>query len=550
MTIEKDTVIIGAGISGLATAFRLQRAGLNVLALEKSDHIGGAILSEQHDGFLIDYGPNSTLDTSPKIREFINEVGVQDRRVNANSSASRRYVLRDGVLQALPMNPPQFLKSKLFSWKAKLRLFAEPFISPAPEDKEETIAEFVKRRLGQEFLDYAINPFVAGVYAGDPDRLSVRSAVPKIYALEKNYGSLIKGAIKGAKERKKRAETDKTRAQLFSFQNGMDELPVALKKSLGNCIQTKSEIKRIRWSDDSWTVEYSRAGQQMTVTARSLIFTTPAYVTANLLQSFDSTLSETLREIVYPPVAMVFLGFKKQPQCRPLDGFGFLVPKVENRNILGTIWSSTIFPNRAPKGGIALTTFVGGMRQPELVNRDDEELLKLVQSDLREIMGLAGQPDIVKIKRWEKAIPQYELGHQQRIDAVGNFENAHAGIFISGNFRGGISVGDCIVQSEGVARKVVEFCRKSKQQLSQSPMLCSNEPNPKSETRNSKQIQKTNDKIMEPIGRIVSKIKRHELFCHSIYTAMGFYPLVFYPLEHFCLNFEFVSYFVFRYSNF
>ncbi|HEX9653554.1 MAG TPA: protoporphyrinogen oxidase, partial [bacterium] len=441
MTLEKDTLIIGAGISGLATAFRLQRTGLDILILEKSDHIGGAILSEQHDGFLIDYGPNSTLDTSPKIRDFIKEVGVEERRVNANVSASHRYVLRGGVLQALPMNPPQFIKSKLFSWKAKLRLFAEPFISPAPEDKEETIAEFVKRRLGKEFLDYAINPFVAGVYAGDPERLSVRSAVAKIYALEKNYGSLIKGAIKGAKERKKRAETDKTRAQLFSFQNGMGELPVALKKNLGDCIQTKCEIKRIRRGDDSWTVEYSQAGQPMTVKARSVIFTTPAYVTANLLQSLDSNLSGKLREIVYPPVAMVFLGFKKPPPCRPLDGFGFLVPKVENRNILGTIWSSTIFPNRAPEDGIALTTFVGGMRQPELVSRDDDELLKLVQADLREIMGLTGQPNIVKIKRWEKAIPQYELGHQQRIDAVENSEQEHPGVFISGNFRGGISVG-------------------------------------------------------------------------------------------------------------
>ncbi len=460
MTLEKDTLIIGAGISGLATAFRLQRSGFEILVLEKSDHIGGAILSEQHDGFLIDYGPNSTLDTSPKIRGFIKAVGVEESRVNANASASRRYVLRGGVLQPLPMNPPQFLKSKLFSWKAKLRLFAEPFISPAPADKEETIAEFVKRRLGQEFLDYAINPFVAGVYAGDPERLSVRSAVAKIYALEKNYGSLIKGAIKGAKERKKRTETDKTRAQLFSFQNGMAELVEGLKKNLRENIQTKTEIKRIYRNDDSWRVEYTQAGQSKIVTAKSVIFTTPAYVTASLLQPFDSTLSEKLHEIVYPPVAMVFLGFKKQPPCRPLDGFGFLVPKVEKRNLLGTIWSSTIFPNRAPEGGIALTTFVGGMRQPELVSRDDDELLKLVQNDLREIMGLAGQPDIVKIKRWEKAIPQYELGHQQRIEAAENFERNHPGIFISGNFRGGISVGDCIVQSEGVAEKVAAFCKK------------------------------------------------------------------------------------------
>lgn len=461
--IEKDAVIIGGGISGLSTAYRLKSVGLDVLLLEKSQSTGGTIQTEKIDGFLVDYGPNSTLDTSPKIRQFIEELGLQDERVNANENANRRYILRNGELRPLPMNPPQFLVSSLFSLKAKLRLLAEPFISPAPEDKEETIAEFVERRLGPEFLDYAINPFIAGVYAGDPERLSVRSAVSKIYALEKNYGSLIKGAIKGAKERKKRSEIEKTKAQLFSFRQGMEQLSKALTSKLVNNVEADSEIIKISQATDDYKYEvlYSKGGKRLCAKTKALIFTTPAYITAGYMQPFNASLALYLREIVYPPVAVVFLGFKKNVPCRPLDGFGFLVPKVEKRRILGTIWSSTIFPNRVLDNGIALTTFIGGMRQPELVSRNDKEICKLVLDDLRDIMQLEGQPDVFKIKRWQKAIPQYELGHQKCIDAVEKFETEHPGMFISGNFRSGISVGDCIIQSETVAQRVLEFCKRS-----------------------------------------------------------------------------------------
>jgi len=458
----KDAVIIGGGISGLAAAHRLQKQDFDVLLLEKSPRLGGSILTEQVDAFLIDCGPNSTLDTSPVIRDFIDELGLQDSRLNANASANRRYILRNGALQALPMSPPQFLASELFSWRAKLRLLAEPFIAPAPQDTEETIAEFVTRRLGREFLDYAINPFVAGVYAGDPEKLSVQSAVAKIYALEKNYGSLIKGAIKGARERKKRAETDKTKAQLFSFRHGMQELTARLAEHLGANAQTGCSVEQVLAlgkPDGRYEIRFTKSGATRSVYTKSVIFTTPAFVTSQWLKSMDTDVARCLDAITYPPVAMVFLGFKRTSACRPLDGFGFLVPQVEGRRILGNIWSSTIFQHRAPAGGAALTTFVGGMRQPEITEYDDAKLTETVLSELRDILNLQGQPDVVRIKRWHKAIPQYELGHHRKVAAFERFESNHPGLFLSGNYRKGISVGDCIVYSKEVCHTVSDYLK-------------------------------------------------------------------------------------------
>ncbi len=459
-TFDKDVVIIGAGISGLATAYRLARRGLDVLLLEKSSRTGGAILTENSDGFLVDCGPNSTLETSPKIRQFVDDLGLADSRVYANEQANRRYILRDGELQALPMSPPQFLASKLFSAKAKLRLLKEPFIAPAPPEKEETIAEFVERRLGREFLDYAINPFIAGVYAGDPGRLSVRSAVSKIYALEEKYGSLIKGAIKGARERKQRAEVDKTKARLFSFRDGMTTLVDALQKQLGAAVLTNISIDKItppHAGARTYSLTGEHGGGRVAIHAKSIVLSIPAFTAARLLDPLDQELAKKLDAIVYPPVAMVFLGYKNRVACRPLDGFGFLVPKVENRKILGTIWSSTIFPDRAPETGIALTTFVGGMRQPEIAEQDDDAILQTVVSELRSLLALEATPDVVRIKLWQRAIPQYELGHQQKMQAIADFERSYPGMFISGNYRGGISVGDCILQSEKIAESVYDY---------------------------------------------------------------------------------------------
>lgn len=456
----KDAIIVGGGISGLAVAHRLKAAGRDILLLEKGKRLGGAVLTRKTSGFLIDCGPNSTLETSSEIHDFVDGLGLADERVYANSEAKKRYILKNGKLQALPASPPAFFASKLFSARAKFRLLAEPFIKPAPEENEETIAEFVERRLGREFLDYAINPFVAGVYAGDPKKLSVQSAVRKVYALERDYGSLIRGAIKGAKARKARGDVEKTKAQLFSFRGGMSVLTDRLAEKLGSIIQTNCEMTSVKpLADGGYEVSLRNGAKNVSLETAQIVFATPAHVTAAVLRAFNSNLSAALEEIDYPPVAVVFLGYESKPPGRDLDGFGFLVPEVEQRKILGTIWSSTIFPERAPNGGAALTTFVGGDRQPEIAEKEEAEIVEIVLTELKDILSFRKQPDVVHVHRWQKAIPQYKLGHGKRIAAVEDFEAAHPGLHIAGNFRDGVSLGDCVFNSKALAERCLARSR-------------------------------------------------------------------------------------------
>ncbi len=453
--IETDVTIIGGGISGLSSAHFLQKKGLKTVVLEKSYRTGGSIRSARVEGFLVEYGPNSTLDTSPVIHELFSDIGIESQMEYANEQSKNRYILRDGRLNVLPMTPLAFLKTPHFSCKAKWRLFKEPFIGPADPEIEETLAQFVIRRLGQEFLDYAIDPFVAGIYAGLPERLSVKSAFPKLYDLEKKYGSLIKGTILGAKERKKREEVSKQSAKLFSFPKGLQTVTDALSREYERDIYLNSQIRRISKENENFIIHFDDGKNQYQLLSSALLLTIPVYAYGELPGDFFVPLLPTLQKIYYPPVTVVYFGYKKKPECRPLDGFGFLVPRKENRQILGTIWSSTIFKNRAPDGGIALTTFVGGSRQPEIALMEEAKLFDIVFSDLKDIMQLNDKPDVVVIQPWPKAIPQYNIGHQQILDEVEKFEKTNPGVFLSGNFRGGISVGDCIKQSKVMADRIV-----------------------------------------------------------------------------------------------
>lgn len=456
---HRSVIIVGGGISGLATAWWLHKAGHDVVVLEREKTVGGTMRTIRDNGWLIETGPNSALETTPLFKTLCSDLHLENKFIYANEKADNRYIVKNGVLHPLPMSPIQFLKSRLWSTTGKLRLLKEPFIGKA--NHEETIAEFVTRRLGKEFLEYAINPFVAGVYAGSPEALSVRAAFPKLYALEEKYGGLIKGQIKGARERKKRAEKAKDRSRLFAFRNGIETLPDALSKALGKNVRTNVQIEKLSVKtmnnvDRSlrYEVTGSENGCAFQITADAIIFTVPSYSAAELLQPINQTLSESLSKIFYPPVAEVYLGFREEHIGVSLDGFGFLVPAKEKRKILGTIWSSVLFPDRAPKGFAALTTFVGGSRQPEILDTDDERLIALVRDELHDIMKITGNPVYSRVTRWQRAIPQYNIGHLAIVQQIEQFEAEHPGFFISGNFRGGIAVGDCVINSERVSQKV------------------------------------------------------------------------------------------------
>jgi len=452
---KTDALIIGGGISGLCTAFSLREKGVAVRLLEKSARVGGVIRSICEDGFLYEYGPNSSLDTTPLLHKLIQKLNLQPELVYAGPQAKNRYILRNRTLHALPTGPLAFLKTPLFSWKAKMGLLREPFVPPRREGEDESLAGFVRRRLGNEFLDYAIDPFVAGVYAGRAENLSVRSAFPKLYSLEQNYGSLIRGAVRGARQRRKQAETSKQSAKMFSFRNGMETLVRALAEKMKEQIETGAEIIAVRRNENGFEVLYrSESGSERSVSCRHLIFTVPAYALSEMPFEFGFPPARALKEISYSPVAIVFWGFRENPADRPLDGFGFLVPRKENRHILGSIWNSRIFPGRAPEGGVAMTTFLGGSRQPELAVLPDDDLENLVRNDLQEILGISRQPNFRFIYKWVRAIPQYNLGHRKTMEKIAAFEESHPGLYISGNFRGGISLTDCIKNAGTLAERI------------------------------------------------------------------------------------------------
>jgi oxygen-dependent protoporphyrinogen oxidase len=460
-----SVVVVGAGISGLTVAWRLNRAGVNVTVLEKEAYPGGTMRTDIDGEWMIEAGPNSALETTPLFQQLFAEVGIVDQVRYANKAADKRYIMRNGKLHALPMSPGAFLSSSLWTLGGKLRLLKEPFIGKA--EKEETIAEFVERRLGREFLDYAINPFVTGVYAGNPEQLSVRSAFPKLYALEEKYGGLIKGMIKGRKERKARAEQAKDRARMFSFVNGMGTFPETIARQLGKTVQYNCVIQSVRknasanGNGKTLTVSYSLHGGIHSVAADAVVLSTPAHSAAVILRAFAPDLSATLDRIYYPPVVEVFLGYKNEHVGISLDGFGYLIPAVEKRKILGTIWSSVLFEGRAPAHHAAFTTFVGGARQPELTQLDDDSVMHLVTSELSAIMAIKGGPVYTRINRWNRAIPQYNLGYGKVIHEIEKCEKDNPGLFFCSNYRGGISVGDCIMSSDRMSNDVLSYLKKS-----------------------------------------------------------------------------------------
>ncbi len=473
----KSVAIIGAGITGLTAAFYLKRKGIPVTVYEAGGRAGGVIQSIRRDGFLAECGPNMLLETSPKIAQLVRDAGLASRRLDSDPQAGARYVVRYRRPIAMPSSQLGIFTSELLSAKAKFALLREPFVPRRRDGREESIAEFVVRRLSREFLDQMIDALVAGIYAGDPHKLSVQQAFPRLAELEARHGSLIKGQIFGARERKRRGEIAKDRAPKFTFDEGLQVLPDTLAAQLGNLVKLNTPVTKLTQTEGGWRVS-TAAGD---LEHGAVIYCGTAHKLAELQIERGAGLrpGETgipnragseagaplcpaldvsaFSEIRYPPVASVVLGFRREDVAHPCQGYGMLIPKIEGFKILGTIFSSSLFPNRAPAGHVMLTSYVGGERQPDLASRPADELVALTCEDLRVLLGVKGRPVFEHTMLYPKAIPQYNVGYGRYRELMNVIENQAAGLFLAGHYREGVSLGDSIVSGGNVVQRVETF---------------------------------------------------------------------------------------------
>jgi oxygen-dependent protoporphyrinogen oxidase len=442
--------IVGAGISGLTAAFYLQKRGVPVVVYEASDRAGGMIQSATHGGYLTEYGPNTIMTGSVAVPALIRDLGLESRRMLPSASSNTRYIVRDGRPVRLPGSLAGAIGTGILSLSAKLRVLGEPFVGKSSW-ADESLARFVGRRLGREFLDYLIDPFVAGVFAGDPEQLSVHHAFPAMSALEERYGSLIKGAVLGAKERRLRKAPLKSEPRMFSFDGGLRVLTDTLTERLNGAVQLKCPVEGIERAEGGWRI-YSPAGRE---TYGSVLFCSPAHQLLKL--EAGPELAQELRnfrQVYYPPIARMAFGFRRSQVAHSLDGFGALVPRKEAMSILGVLFSSSMFENRAPRDHVLLTVFAGGARQPELLRQTSDQIARLALDDLRRLLGITGTPAFSEIEKVERSIPQYNVGFSAVKELIERIETRCPGLFVAGSFSHGISVSDCITGGTAVAEKV------------------------------------------------------------------------------------------------
>jgi oxygen-dependent protoporphyrinogen oxidase len=450
----KRLAIVGAGITGLTAASELAAAGHAVTVFEASDRVGGAIRTIRSDGWLVESGPNTALLRDASLDPLLERAGLGAELRLANPAAAKRFIVRHGRPNALPQSLWGALTTPVFNFSGKLRVLAEPLIPQNRDNPDETLAAFARRRVGQEFLDYAVNPFIGGVYACAPEELCVRHALPRLWRLEQNHGSLVRGTI--ALMRAKRKAGVRTKTRLVSFRDGLEALPAALAAKLGSSLQLRTAVVAAERVATGWRLSLRHtdapAAAPSTADFDAVLFTCGSAALAQLSVAGRQPLA-SLATLPYSAVTSLALGFRREDVAHPLDGFGMLVPAKENRRILGALFSSTLFPGRAPDGHVLLTVFVGG-RQPEYAALPDPELEALALAELRELVGARGEPVFRHFSRWPHAIPKYTVGFGALAAAMDAFERDHPGLLIAGNCRTGISLSDCMAAGQAAAARI------------------------------------------------------------------------------------------------
>lgn len=459
----RDVIVVGAGISGLVCAYRLKKLGVDVSLIEKSSRVGGVIQSEQIDGFLIERGPNSSQGTEELVA-LVDELGITDDLVEGDPKAPA-YVYFRGALHAVPSGPAAFIRSGLLSLGGKLRIFGEPFVAVRRSDSEESVAEFARRRIGPQAAQRLVAPFVSGIYAGDAEQLSVQAAFPRLANLETGYGGLFRGTYAKAREarRAKKAASavlDKAapvRRRLCSFRSGMAFLPQTLASKIGEDLLMQCEQLLIgRNGTGAFEVEFRREGAHHRRIARRVIIATAAPAAASLIASLSNELSRLLSEVQYPPLSVVSVAYDESSVRTRLDGFGFLAPPSEGLKILGCVWNSSLFPDRAPQRKVLITAFVGGALNQSAARAADAELVAAVHGELQRVLGISSDPQVIAITRYERSIPQYNIGHYARVKQIEDLLSQLPGLGLTGNYLHGVSTGDCIKEADRVARAVAK----------------------------------------------------------------------------------------------
>jgi protoporphyrinogen/coproporphyrinogen III oxidase len=452
--LQTDIIILGAGLTGLTCAHYLARKNRNYIVVDKQTHVGGVIGTVHENGFVYETGPNTGVISQPEVADIFEELQDKLTLELADEKAEKRYVLKDGKWQALPSGLIGGITTPLFSWYDKFRLLGEPFRAPGT-NPDESLADLVKRRMGQSFLDYAVDPFILGIYAGDPAQLVPKYALPKLYNLEQDYGSFIGGAIK-KKKKEVDPEAEKATRKIFSVKGGLARFMEALQETAGadRCLLGVEDIT-INHSENSYLLSgIDAGGEAIKIQAKQVISTVGAYALRRLFPFLADEHLRNIENLHYTRVIEVAIGFNKW-RGRPLDAFGALIPHRERRNILGIMFMSSLFEGRAPEGGALMTIFIGGVRRQELCDLNDEEIKKLVERELVDLLGLEEfEPNLFKIMRHSKAIPQYRADSRDRYASIDVLQKEYPGLVLAGNIRDGIGMADRIKQGKDIAESL------------------------------------------------------------------------------------------------
>ena len=448
--------VVGGGITGLAAAYALR--GHDVTLLERDARLGGKILTERIDGFLLEAGPDSFLTTKPQAVALCRELGLADRLTGTNPgrtvyvlSRGRLHPLPDGLMLIAPTKVAPFLRSRLFSLREKARIAADLFLPPRAADRDESLAAFVRRRLGQAALDRIAAPLLAGIYAGESEQLSLRATFPQLLDLEKKYGSLIAGMLAQRRRTAVSPSTDGRLPLFMTLDDGLDRLVDRLAASLqGVDVRTGTGVAALSRSASGYSLHLDTGDR---VRADAVMLTTPAYVTADLLDALAPDAAALLRQIPYASTATISLGYRQQ-DLPPLDGHGFVVARGEGRRITACTWASTKWPARAPGGYGLLRAYVGSAGDPEVLEGSDDEIIQIVRGELAAAMGLQARPVLTRVVRWPRSMPQYTLGHLDRLAAIERALSRLPGIVLAGAGYRGIGLPDCIRQGRAAAARV------------------------------------------------------------------------------------------------